>query len=172
MTRSLSRRPALTVFYLEEKDIVLISEGKRERGKCPSRSVELHREIYAAHPEIKAITCAQCPAATAFSVVGAKLDTRIIPESYIVLRSPPVIPYGMQFTGEKELAKIVGKQNPVVIIANDAILTVGSTLSEAFDRMEGHRIQRQRPPQGFRARNARSRRRIRHRRHRSKFGLK
>ena len=123
-------------FYLEEKDIVLISEGKRERGKCPSRSVELHREIYAAHPEIKAITCAQCPAATAFSVVGAKLDTRIIPESYIVLRSPPVIPYGMQFTGEKELAKIVGKQNPVVIIANDAILTVGSTLSEAFDRME------------------------------------
>jgi L-fuculose-phosphate aldolase len=122
--------------YLDESDLVLISKGRREKGKAPSRSVVLHREIYAENPKVNAIASAQCPAATAFSVAGVDLDTRIIPESYIVLRRPPLIPYGKQFTGEKDIARIIGESSPVALLENDAILTTGSSLAEAFDRME------------------------------------
>ncbi len=45
--------------------------------------------IYRDHPEIGAVITAQCPSATAYSITGRKLDTRTIPESYIVLRDIP-----------------------------------------------------------------------------------
>jgi L-fuculose-phosphate aldolase len=122
--------------YMEEKDIVLIRNGMREYGKTPSRSVVLHREIYAMHSKVNAIASAQCPAATAFSVTGADLDTRIIPEAYIVLRKIPFVPYGTQFTKEAELAATLSESTPVILIESDAILTIGSSLTEAFDRLE------------------------------------
>ena len=51
----------------------------------------LHQEIYAAQPGINAIASAQSPAVTAFSVTGRSLDSAIIPESFVVLRTIPLI---------------------------------------------------------------------------------
>ncbi len=122
--------------YLDLDDIVLIRDGLRERRKKPSRAAPLHQAIYTLHPEIGAIVTAHSPAATAYGVTGSDFDTRTIPESYIVLRDVPLLPYGVQFGSGKKLAKRLSLETPVVLMQNDAILTTGATLSQAFDRLE------------------------------------
>ena len=122
--------------YIEESDFVLIRGGRREQGTVPSRAVVLHQEIYAAQPGINAITSAQAPAVTAFSVTGSRLESATIPESYIVLRRIPLVRYGRAFTDEKALAREITPSAPVVLLHNDAVLTTGATLTQAFDRME------------------------------------
>jgi L-fuculose-phosphate aldolase len=122
--------------YIDESDFVLIRGGMRERGSVPSRAVILHGEIYAANPGINAIASAQSPAITAFSVTGTRLDSAIIPESYVVLRSIPLIAYGRPFSDERALAREISPRAPVALLQNDAVLTTGATLTQAFDRME------------------------------------
>ena len=122
--------------YLDESDFVLIDRGRRERGLVPSRAVIMHGEIYAANPQIRAIISAQSPAVTAFTVTGTPLESAIIPESYVELRDMPLIAFGRQFTDEKGLAAEISPRTPVVLLENDAILTTGKSLTEAYDRLE------------------------------------
>lgn len=122
--------------YLDIDDIVLISRGRRERRKEPSRAVRFHLSVYRDHPEIGAVITAQCPSATAYSITGRKLDTRTIPESYIVLRDIPLIPYGEQFGDGAGLSARLSDRVPVVLLQNDAILATGRDLAQAFDRLE------------------------------------
>ncbi len=122
--------------YLDGDDIVLIRDGQRERGKQPSRATRLHAAIYEGHPHIGAIISAQPPGATAYSVAHHTLDTRTIPESYIVLRQVQAVPYGAQFGNGEEIVKLLAKDKPVLLLENDAILTTGATLLQAFDRLE------------------------------------
>ena len=123
-------------YYLEESDLVLVRGGRREEGRIPSRATNLHREIYAANREIRAIASAQSPGVTAFSVTGTEIDTGIIPESRIVLRNIPLISYGRQYGDERALAREINSRTPVVLIHNDAILACGAALVQAFDRLE------------------------------------
>jgi L-fuculose-phosphate aldolase len=122
--------------YMDESDFVLVRDGAREPGTLPSRAVMLHQEIYAANPGINAVASAQSPAVTAFSVTGTPLDSAIIPESYIVLRGVPLVEYGRQFSDETGLAREISPRTPVVLLQNDAVLTTGATLTQAFDRLE------------------------------------
>ncbi len=122
--------------YLDESDFVLIRGQKRERGLIPSRAVIMHNEIYRANPGIRAIISAQSPAVTAFTVTNTALESAIIPESYIELRDMPLIAFGRQFTDEKGLAGEISQRTPVVLLQNDAILTTGKNLTEAYDRLE------------------------------------
>lgn len=122
--------------YVGIEDVVLVKDGKREAGKRPSRSVAIHRAIYKRHPEINAIVSAQAPNSTAFAISEAAFDSRTIPESYILLRDIRKLPYGPQFTDEDQIADALGPDNPVALLANDAILATGDTLLKAFDRLE------------------------------------
>lgn len=121
---------------LDISDLVLICDGQRERGKLPSRSVLLHDKIYRDHPRIRAIISAQAPNATAFSVSEIDFDTRTIPESYLLLRDIPKIPYGAQYLNEQIISRTIDTKTPVILIENDTILTTGKSLLEAFDRLE------------------------------------
>ena len=122
--------------HIEEEDIVLVSEGHREHGKLPSRSVLLHKTIYEQHPHIKSIISAQAPNVTAFGVTDKAFDTRTIPESYIMLRDVPKFPYGAQFSDDQKLANVISEDCPVILLENDAILATGKSLLEAYDRLE------------------------------------
>ena len=121
---------------LEIEDIVLIDHGQRERDKLPSRSVWLHRAIYAEHPAVGCVITAQSPNATAYAITGAQFDSRSIPESYIMLRDIPLIPYGTQYTAPEKIAAVVSDRVPVVLMQNDCVLTVGRDVLHAFDRLE------------------------------------
>jgi L-fuculose-phosphate aldolase len=118
------------------EDLVLIRDGRREAGKLPSRSVRLHSAIYQTHPGINSIITAQSPNATAYAITEQQFDTRTIPESYILLRDIPVVPYGIQFRDPQRVADTLSEATPVLLIQNDAVMTTGSTIPKAFDRLE------------------------------------
>ena len=121
---------------IEPDELVLVDKGRVEAGKMPSRAVLSHRAIYDCYPAIGAVINAYPVNATAFSVTGAQLDTRTIPESYIVVRQPGYLPYGPQFDDPEALARVVSPAQPAAILQNDGVLVTGADVLEAFDRLE------------------------------------
>lgn len=123
-------------YLLDRGDLVRINRRGQEPGKLPSRSVRLHQRIYKDHPEINAVITAQAPSATAYAVVGAQIDTRTIPESYILLRDIPLLPFGDQFREGKEVSASLSRERPILLLENDALLVTGGSVAETFDRLE------------------------------------
>ncbi len=122
--------------YLEPEDLVLIRDGMSEAGKLPSRSVLLHQAIYQAHPGIGCVIIAHAPAIMAFAVTDAQFDSRIIPESYISLRTLVKLPF---MSTENDIEGTVRALNPrthVLIIENECVLVTGADLLNAYDRLE------------------------------------
>jgi len=117
--------------------IVYVRGRSCSAGQIPSRAARLHAEIYARHPEIGAIINAQPAHASAFCVTESPLVTHTIPESYVVLRDVPKLPFSRIV---EDAARITGQispsRHPVVLIENEGVVAVGRTLLEAFDRLE------------------------------------
>jgi L-fuculose-phosphate aldolase len=122
--------------YLEPADLVRIENGRAEAGKTPSRSVHLHRRIYELQPAIDAVIIAHPPSAMVFAVTDQAFDSRTIPESYILLRDVPRLPYGTNLIDVERAASTLSARNPVVILENDSLMFGGTTLLNAFDRLE------------------------------------
>ncbi len=122
--------------YLEPEDIVKINGDFKELGKNPSKSVELHREIYRQHPHINSIIIAHPPCIMAFAVTDTPLDSRTIPESYILMRTIPKLNFGDNYIHPKETAAVFKENTPIAIIQNDCVIVTGSDLLNAFDRLE------------------------------------
>ena len=122
--------------YLEEDDLVRVKSGMKELGKTPSRAVALHEKIYAAHPYINAILQATPVHAMAFAVTDTKFDPRTIPESYILLRDVKRLPYGQIYKDHVKTAAEFGEASPAIMADNDCVIVTGSTLLQAFDRLE------------------------------------
>jgi L-fuculose-phosphate aldolase len=121
---------------LAVEDIVLIRNGVRQAGHLPSRSVRLHQAIYAKHANINCVMTAQCPNATAYAITAAHFDSRTIPESFILLRDIPLIPFKTLYTQVETVADMVSLSTPVLLAQNDCVLTVGTDILNAFDRLE------------------------------------
>ena len=121
---------------LEIDDIVLVRGGQAESGKHPSRASLAHQAIYNRHPNVQSIVFAHPVNATAFSITESQLDARTIPESYIFLRDVGRVPYGVQYGGSGEIADFVSPSAPAAILENDGVLVLGTSVLDAFDRLE------------------------------------
>jgi L-fuculose-phosphate aldolase len=121
---------------VEACDLVLVDSGRVEAGAEPSRAASIHQAIYRAHPKIGAVINAYPVNATAFSVTGTMVDTRTIPESYVVVRRPAMAPYGVQFEDPDRIARMLSDLQPAIILEGDGVLVTGSDILEAFDRLE------------------------------------
>ncbi len=121
---------------LAVEDVTLIRNGLREANHLPSRSVRLHEAIYAQHPAVNCVMTAQCPNATAYAVTAADFDSRTIPESFILLRDITLIPFKTLYTQPETVAEMVSLRTPVLLVQNDCVLTVGTDILNAFDRLE------------------------------------
>ncbi len=117
-------------------DIVQIRDGKREKGKLPSRAVHVHERIYREHPQVNSIINTQAPHIMAFGVSNTRMDVRTIPESWIFLQDIPVVKFGHQFIDSSDIPDLLGKNTPALIIQNDAVLVTGDKLLQTFDRLE------------------------------------
>jgi L-fuculose-phosphate aldolase len=122
--------------YIEERDIVRIERGWREAGKIPSRSAALHEQIYNKHPEINSVIIAHPPSIMSFGIVHRPIDTRTIPESYIMLRDIPLLPFGTNFMEPDKIVDTLSAKTPIVMIENDCVIVSGDSLLQAFDRLE------------------------------------
>ncbi len=121
---------------LRPEDLVLVQQGYAEEGKRPSQASRNHRAIYLKYPKFQAIVNADPVNATAFSVTDVPLDTRTIPESYLFLRDVQRIPFGIPFTDPERLAEMVSPEQPVALQQNDGVLVCGTSILDAFDRLE------------------------------------
>jgi len=122
--------------YIEPEDIVKIQGNYIESGKNPSHSVLLHKQIYEKHPHINSVIIAHAPNIMAFAVTEQNFDSRTIPESYILLRETPKFPFGAPFIESEKLAAAFTPDVPVIIVENDCVIATGSSLINAFDRLE------------------------------------
>jgi L-fuculose-phosphate aldolase len=120
----------------EPRDLVLIRDGRSEAGRTPSRAAVIHDAIYRRRPEVGAIVNAYPVNATAFSVTSTPLDTRTIPESYVVVRRVARAPYGLQFEDADAVAARITPATPALLLENDGVLVTGASVLEAFDRLE------------------------------------
>jgi len=120
---------------MEQENIVQVKDGQVEAGKNPSRSVALHQEIYQRNPEINSIIITQPPNIMGFCTSGVKLNVRTIPESWILLRDIPMVPFGIEYEDNKRTASLL-QINPAVLLANDSIIVTGDGLLNTFDRLE------------------------------------
>ena len=121
---------------VEEGDLVLVRKGIRESGKKASRAVHAHRAIYQKHSHVQAIAFAHPVNATAFSVTESHFDARTIPESYVFLRDVERVPYGIQYLEDGSIAGHLSKASPAAILANDGVVVTGTSILDAFDRLE------------------------------------
>ncbi len=117
-------------------DLVAVRDGQRETGKRPSRTATLHRMLYERHPAVGAVILAQPPNLTAFCISRTRLEARIMPESFVLLREVELLPFGAQYRDPPALARGVSPRGPVVLIENEGVLVTGANLLQAFDRLE------------------------------------
>lgn len=122
--------------YMEESDIVRIVGEWKEAGKIPSRSAMLHKKIYDKHKDINSIIIAHAPYVMTFAVTDCEFDSRTIPESYIMLRDVKKIPFGASFLQPDMVADMFGSMTPILIAENDCVIVTGSSLINAFDKLE------------------------------------
>jgi len=121
---------------LELDDIVLVTNGESEAGQTPSSSAASHRAIYQRQPQVAAVINAYPVNATAFSVTDSNLDTRTIPESYIFLRDVQRSPFGSRIGDGLQLADRMRLDQPIMLLDNDGVMVVGTSVLDAFDRLE------------------------------------
>jgi L-fuculose-phosphate aldolase len=122
--------------YLEPEDLVLFKNGLAEFGKHPSHSFPLHHAIYENSNEIHSVILAEPPHIMAFAITDVPFDAKLIPESYIMLKNVRKFPFGSSFMQPALLAKELSMKEPIAIIENDCVIACGTTLLNAFDRLE------------------------------------
>jgi L-fuculose-phosphate aldolase len=121
---------------LQPADLVLAGPEGTEAGKTPSRALPLHQALYRRHPSVEAIAMATPVNATAFAVSDEILDTRTIPESYIFLRDVGTIPFESVYGDPKAFAELTRPDFPISLLENDGVMVLGTSLLDAFDRLE------------------------------------
>jgi L-fuculose-phosphate aldolase len=120
-------------------DLVPVVNGCCPAGTCPSTFARLHQAIYRRHPEVGAIINAAPIHATAFSAAATTLDTRTLPESYLLLRQPEKISFDLPLlspAAAAEQVSLADAPRPAVLVRNAGVLVVGKNPLDAFDRLE------------------------------------
>lgn len=118
------------------EDLVLVKGNHYENGHYPSRAAWFFKAIFDAQEDINSLIIAHPPCLMGHAVSHEKFDPRVIPESYILLREMPAIPFGSHFRDPDKAAHTITPRHPIIIIENDCIVSSGKTLLEAFDRLE------------------------------------
>jgi len=124
---------------MRPEDMVVINiDGTWMSGsRNVSSEFQMHLTIYKVRPDVNAVVHAHPSTATGFACAGIALDQPLCSEIVLTLGSVPLAPYATTGTPElsQALMPYVSGHN-AVLMANHGAVTYGSTLSEAFFRME------------------------------------
>lgn len=122
---------------LKVQDMVEVDrQGRSTRGRATSEW-PLHREIYILRPGIGAICHAHPPWATAFATAGRDLDGTLLTETAALLPRVPVAPRALPGTDEVPASiRPFIREHDAVMLANHGVVSVGSTLREAYEKLQ------------------------------------
>ncbi len=141
--RLLVTASGLSKGFLSTDDLVVIRlDGEpvsfyRGRGLRASSEISMHLEVYRQRPDVHAVVHAHPPLATAFSIAGVSLARCVIPEVIVTLGGIPTAEYATPGTLEvPESIRLAIRDHDALILAHHGSLTVGSTLWQAYLRLE------------------------------------
>jgi L-fuculose-phosphate aldolase len=129
--------------FLTADDLVVmrldgeIAPSYRGRDLRPSSEISMHLAVYQLRPDVNAVVHAHPPLSTAFSIAGVSLARCVIPEVIVALGGIPTTEYATPGTAEVpgSIQQAV-RDYDAIILAHHGSLTVGSTLWEAYLRLE------------------------------------
>lgn len=121
---------------LTPDDIVLMRGETAEQGKTPDAAAAFHAQVYKQHPEAMAVAVARPTDVMAYAVTNEAFDARTIPESYIMLRYPMRLPCGSLVLAPAQTAARFTQVTPVALLQNDCFAAMGTSLLNAYDRLE------------------------------------
>lgn len=113
-------------------DIIKYSKGSISQDVCV-KYLGLITQIFDKTPEAVTVFISMPPYAMGFSVAHVELNSRLIPESYIMLKDVQSCKAGED---KNVIASKLTTKSPAVIIENECIVTIGKNIVKAFDRME------------------------------------
>ena len=134
ITPSQMSKAALT----EEMIAVFDEQDRQIHGDYPaSTEKSMHRGAYTVREEIKAVIHCHAPYLTAHAICHVPLDYKCHPEILFFFKDIPVAPYGQPGTQAMiDTARLYLAERNVVLLANHGVLSVGSTLDKACQRLE------------------------------------
>jgi L-fuculose-phosphate aldolase len=138
-------------------DIILITPSATDKGRMkwkevgimsilgenltpdlkPSIESALHLSIYKKNSKVSAIVHAHPVFASSFTAMKCTINTSLTAEARAICGEPRFVPYALM--GSSELAEIAAEnavEADILLLENHGILTTGSTLLNAFDKLE------------------------------------
>jgi L-fuculose-phosphate aldolase len=103
----------------------------------PSMESEMHLSIYRRKNDISAIVHAHPLFASAFTAMNLKINTCLTAEAKAICSDPCLVQYALM--GSRELASLAAEnilKSDILLLENHGILTAGSSLLQAFNRLE------------------------------------
>jgi len=124
---------------MRASDMVIVNmEGKRLAGKrMVSSEIGMHLLIYRLRPDVHGIVHAHPPTATGFAASGYGLSRPLVCEVVVGLGSIPLARYGTPGTPElTDALEPLIPQHDAILMANHGVVTFGSSLENAYMKME------------------------------------
>ena len=103
----------------------------------PSIETAMHLAIYRKKKEITAVVHAHPVFASLFTAIKAKINTNLTAETRAILGEPILVRYALM--GSSDLAEVTAEnavKSDTLLLENHGILTTGSSLIKAFDKVE------------------------------------
>jgi L-fuculose-phosphate aldolase len=103
----------------------------------PSIETTMHLSIYKKKKEVLAIVHAHPVFASLFTAIKAKINTNLTAEAKAILGNPLFVRYAVM--GSAALAEVAAEnilKSDILLLENHGILTTGSNLLQAFDKIE------------------------------------
>lgn len=121
--------------------LVLVGmDGQVHDTHQPSWRAVQHIAVYKRHKWVNAVVTSDCVMNTlAFGIAGAseELSACAIPEGFISVRNFAQVKFGeFRARPAEVVADRVSEAAPVVLVENDAVHAVGTSVLQAFDRLE------------------------------------
>lgn len=128
---------------IEPADFILtgldgkLTEGAECPGRKPSTELAMHLTAYSVRPDVRAVVHTHPPVAVGFTVAGLALTDPVLPEVVCSLGAVPTAPYATPSTGEVSASiRELVKQYDAVLLDHHGALTLGTTIWDAFYKLE------------------------------------
>ena len=126
-------------FLLKSADMVIVDlQGRQLDGyRKVTSEISMHVAVYRHRDDVTAVIHSHPPIATAFACVGRGLDEMLCQEAVMTLGAVPLAKYAT--TGTDEVAASLVPFIPdhdAILMANHGAVSYGSTLLQAFQKME------------------------------------
>lgn len=138
--RLLATPTALSKRVLTEQDLIVLDAADNvvQGGRRAFSELKLHRAVYAARPDVRAVVHTHAPSATGLAVAGVAVEPCMLAEAIVSLGAHvPLLPYAFPNSAEQVAAlQVAADAVDAVTFENHGVLAWGGDLETAFLRAE------------------------------------